>query len=234
MFDAILWDVDGTLLDFIASQRESLFTCFELFGFGKCTEEMHQRYSAINISLWEMLERGERTKAEILTERFRRFFAETGLPEEKAEDFNAEYEKRLPDTVRFFPHALETVEALKGKVIQCSVTNGTKYVQERKMNETPLGGLFDRLFISETVGAEKPDPRFFEAVFRALRDIPKERILIVGDSLTSDILGGLRAGIHTCWFNPDGKKGREEIRPEYEIRDLREVLTLAGYETDPV
>ena len=228
MFDVILWDVDGTLLDFIASQRDSLFQCFALFGFGKCTEEMHLRYSAINISLWEMLERGERTKAEILTERFRRFFAETGLPVDQAEAFNAEYEKRLPDTIRFFPHALETLEALKGKVIQCSVTNGTLSVQERKMNETPLGTLFDRLFISEAVGAEKPDPRFFEAVFGTLGGIPKDRILIVGDSLTSDILGGLRAGIHTCWYNPDAKKSREDIRPEYEIRDLAEVLTLAG------
>ena len=227
-FDAILWDVDGTLLDFIASQRDSLFQCFELFGFGKCTEEMHLRYSAINISLWEMLERGERTKAEILTERFCRFFEEIGLPVDQAEAFNAEYEKRLPDTIRFFPHALETLEALKGKVIQCSVTNGTQSVQERKMNETPLGTLFDYLFISEAVGAEKPDPRFFDVVFQTLGDIPKDRILIVGDSLTSDILGGLRAGIHTCWYNPDAKKGREEIRPEVEIRDLAEVLTLAG------
>ena len=228
MFDAILWDVDGTLLDFIASQRDSLFNCFELFGFGKCTEEMHLRYSTINISLWEMLERGERTKAQILTERFRRFFAEVGLPVDQAEAFNAEYEKRLPDTIRFFPHAIETLEALKGKVIQCSVTNGTKSVQERKMNETPLGNLFDRLFISEAVGAEKPDPRFFDIVFQTLGNIPKDRILIVGDSLTSDILGGLRAGIHTCWYNPDAKKGREDIRPEYEIRDLAEVLSLAG------
>lgn len=228
MFDVILWDVDGTLLDFIASQRDSLFNCFELFGFGKCTEEMHLRYSAINISLWEMLERGERTKAQILTERFRRFFAEVGLPVDQAEAFNAEYEKRLPDTIRFFPHAIETLEALKGKVIQCSVTNGTKSVQERKMNETPLGILFDRLFISEAVGAEKPDPRFFDIVFQTLGNIPKDRILIVGDSLTSDILGGLRAGIHTCWYNPDAKKGREDIRPEYEIRDLAEVLSLAG------
>lgn len=227
-FDAILWDVDGTLLDFIASQRDSLFQCFDLFGFGKCTEEMHLRYSAINISLWEMLERGERTKAEILTERFRRFFAEMGLPTDKAEAFNAEYEKRLPDTIRFFPHALETLAALKGKVIQCSVTNGTKSVQERKMNETPLGSLFDHLFISEAVGAEKPDPRFFEVVFGTLGDIPRDRILIVGDSLTSDILGGLRAGIHTCRYNPDAKKGRDDIRPEYEIRDLAEVLTLVG------
>ena len=228
MFEVILWDVDGTLLDFIASQRDSLFNCFELFGFGKCTEEMHLRYSAINISLWEMLERGERTKAQILTERFRRFFAEVGLPVDQAEAFNAEYEKRLPDTIRFFPHAIETLEALKGKVIQCSVTNGTKSVQERKMNETPLGILFDRLFISEAVGAEKPDPRFFDIVFQTLGNIPKDRILIVGDSLTSDILGGLRAGIHTCWYNPDAKKGREDIRPEYEIRDLAEVLSLAG------
>ena len=228
MFDAILWDVDGTLLDFIASQRDALFHCFESFGFGKCTEEMHLRYSAINISLWEMLERGERTKAQILTERFRRFFAEVGLPVDQAEAFNTEYEKRLPDTIRFFPHAIETLEALKGKVIQCSVTNGTKSVQERKMNETPLGNLFDRLFISEAVGAEKPDPRFFDIVFQTLGNIPKDRILIVGDSLTSDILGGLRAGIHTCWYNPDAKKGREDIRPEYEIRDLAEVLSLAG------
>lgn len=228
MFEVILWDVDGTLLDFIASQRDSLFNCFELFGFGKCTEEMHLRYSSINISLWEMLERGERTKAQILTERFRRFFAEVGLPVDQAEAFNAEYEKRLPDTIRFFPHAIETLEALKGKVIQCSVTNGTKSVQERKMNETPLGILFDRLFISEAVGAEKPDPRFFYIVFQTLGNIPKDRILIVGDSLTSDILGGLRAGIHTCWYNPDAKKGREDIRPEYEIRDLAEVLSLAG------
>lgn len=225
-FDVVLWDIDGTLLDFIASEKAALFRCFDLFGFGPCTDELHRQYSAINIRHWEMLERGEVTKAQILPGRFRCFFREVGLPEEKAEAFNAEYENRLSDTVRFCDQAQETLNALHGKVIQCAITNGTRHVQEKKLSRSGLDQILDHVFISDMIGVQKPDPAFFDAVLQALPSVPKERMLIVGDSLTGDILGGIRSAIPTCHYNPSLAPGRPGIRPDYEIHHLSEVIPL--------
>ena len=225
-FDVVLWDIDGTLLDFIASEKAALFRCFESFGFGMCTDELHRQYSAINIRHWEMLERGEMTKMQILSGRFRCFFEEAGLPVEKAEAFNAEYENRLSDTIRFCDQAQETLDTLRGKVIQCAITNGTRHVQEKKLHDSGLDQILDQVFISDVIGVQKPDPAFFDAVCQAFPSVPKERMLIIGDSLTSDILGGIRSGIPTCHYNPSSAPGRPAIRPDYEIHHLSEVIPL--------
>ena len=159
---AVLWDVDGTLLDFLAAERAAIKTCFSLFGLGECTDEMIAQYSAINVRWWQALERGEYTKPEILVGRFTEFFAARGIDPAVAPAFNAEYQVRLGDTIVFCPHALETVQALRGRVAQCAVTNGTKIAQDKKLARSGLDRLLDRIFISEVVGAEKPSAAFFD------------------------------------------------------------------------
>ena len=146
---AVLWDVDGTLLDFLAAERAAIKTCFSLFGLGECTDEMIAQYSAINVRWWQALERGEYTKPEILVGRFTEFFAARGIDPAVAPAFNAEYQVRLGDTIVFCPHALETVQALRGRVAQCAVTNGTKIAQDKKLARSGLDRLLDRIFISE-------------------------------------------------------------------------------------
>ena len=138
---AVLWDVDGTLLDFLAAEREAIKTCFSLFGLGECTDEMIAQYSAINVRWWQALERGEYTKPEILVGRFAEFFTARGIDTAVAPAFNAEYQLRLGDTIKFCPHALETVQALRGIAAQCAVTNGTKIAQDKKLERSGLDKL---------------------------------------------------------------------------------------------
>ncbi len=205
---AILWDIDGTLLDFRAAQAAGIRRCFELFGLGECSEAMLADYDGINEKYWKALERGEITKPEVLEGRFYEFFRKYGLPEEAVPAFNGEYQLRLGDTVVFRPHAVETLETCKALGLgQYAVTNGTRTAQERKLRSSGLSGLLDGVFISDEIGFEKPSPGFFAPVFARLGEgVGKEEILIVGDSLTSDMLGGINAGIRTCWLRPPGQE----------------------------
>jgi len=230
MIRAVLWDVDGTLLDFLTAERAAIRRCFEIFGLGECTDAMIEDYSAINVRWWERLERGEYTKPEILVGRFREFFARYGLDSAAAEPFNEEYQIRLGDTIVFFPGAEETLAALKGRVLQCAVTNGTRAAQQRKLSLSGLDKVFDHIFISDDLGVEKPSPAFFDRVFRRIGPIPPQEILIVGDSLTSDIKGGINAGIRTCWYNPWGRENTAALPIDYEIASLKEVPALLGAE----
>ena len=224
----ILWDIDGTLLDFLAAEKAAIRRCFELFNLGECSDAMLADYSAINLRYWEMLERGEMSKPRILVERFKTFFAKYDLNVGVAEAFNAEYQIRLGDTIAFYPTALETVRALKGVLSQYAVTNGTKTAQTRKLERSGLGKLLDGVFISDCIGAEKPSKAYFDAVFAAIGSPARDEVLIVGDSLTSDMRGGVDAGIKTCWFNPKLKPRPDNIRPDFEIDRLDKVLSLPG------
>ena len=164
--------------------------------------------------------------SQILTDRFREFLSKYGKDPGLAVEFDDAYENGLPDTIVFFDGAMETLQSLRGRVIQCAVTNGTKFVQERKLKNSGLDRLFDAVFISEDVGFEKPDRRYFDAVFAAIGDYAPGEVMIVGDSLTSDMPGGVNAGIVTCWFNPKGKTNDTDLPIDHEIRAIPEVLEI--------
>ncbi len=212
----ILWDIDGTILNFIEAEKAAIKMCFAQFQLGECSDEMIARYSVINKSYWERLELGEISKQEVLEGRFREFFRREGislegeirsngkdLPEgDLIRMFNVEYQKRLGDTICFHDDAYELIRRLKGRVKQYAVTNGTRMAQERKLERSGLGQLFDSVFISEDVGIEKPNKGFFDHVFRQIGDYEKDEIMIVGDSLSSDMKGGNNAGIICCWYHP--------------------------------
>lgn len=222
----VLWDIDGTLLDFHKAEAAAIRTLFEKYKLGICTDEMLANYSAINKVYWQRLERGEMTKPEILVGRFRDFFAEYGLNTNCAADFNADYQLALGDTVCFTPGALETVQALKGQVLQCAVTNGTAIAQHKKLAASGLDKLLDEIFISDEIGFEKPNITFFDAVWKKIGTFAPDEVLIVGDSLTGDMQGGNNAGIRTCWFNPAGAPLPQNVRIDYDIRCISEVNNL--------
>lgn len=222
----ILWDIDGTLLNFAEAEKAAIRTCFGMFGLGECTDEMLADYSEINRNYWKRLERGEISKKEVLEGRFREFFAKYNLDVSAAEKFNTQYQVSLGDTVVFYPNGLEVVQALKGKIPQYAVTNGTKIAQDKKLKNSDLIHILDGVFISEVVGVEKPGAGFFEKVFETIGEYDKSEVMIIGDSLTSDIQGGNNVDIVTCWFNPGGKKEETDLRIDYEIRNLDEVLKI--------
>ena len=223
MIKVILWDIDGTHLDFKAAEKVAIRQCFASHDMGECTDEMLGKYSAINKKYWEALERGELTKPEVLVGRFREFFAAEGLPVEKAESFNEEYQVRLGDTVVFCDNAFELVTKYKGQVKQYAVTNGTKVAQDKKLKNSGLDRLFDGIFISDVLGVEKPNIGFFDKVFEVIGHFEKDEVLIVGDSLTSDIRGGNNAEILTCWYNPGKMENTRDINVDFEIENQWEI-----------
>ena len=225
-FDILLWDVDGTLLDFIAAEKAAVQTLFREFGLGEGTDEMVERYSRINKEYWERLERGELSKPEILVRRFADFFASEGLDASKAPEFNEQYQVRLGDTVVFCDDSYELLSSLRGRVKQYAVSNGTVVAQTRKLRRSGFDRLLDGVFLSEALGYEKPATEFFDRVFAAIGEPDRERVLIVGDSLTSDIAGGNNAGIKTCWYNPKGEPNLTAAHADYEIRDLHGILDI--------
>lgn len=223
MIKVILWDVDGTLLDFEAAEKVAIRQCFASHDMGECTDEMLSRYIVINRKYWEALERGELTKPEVLVGRFREFFETEGLPVKHAESFNKEYQVRLGDTIVFCDNAFELLQKYKGQIKQYAVTNGTKVAQDRKLKNSKLDTLFDGIFISDVLGVEKPNKEFFDKVFEAIGNYEKDEVIIVGDSLTSDIKGGNNAGILTAWYNPKRIENAKNVNIDFQISNLWEI-----------
>lgn len=226
MIKTLLWDIDGTLLDFSKAEIYGIRKCFEIFGLGECTDEMLERYSAINRKYWEKLERGALTKPQVLRGRFEEFFRTEGISFDKIDDFNLEYQFRLGDKVFFCDNGLETVTALKGKVKQYAVTNGTYIAQQRKLTQSGLIDIFDDVFISDKIGFEKPSIEFFDAVQEKTGKFNKNEVMIIGDSLSSDMKGGNNADILCCWYNPHNSDNKNGVKIDFEIKNIAEILNI--------
>lgn len=220
MIKVILWDIDATLLDFLAAEKAAIRFCFEKFGLGECTDEMLKRYSVINRRYWEMLEKGEMSKAEILVNRFKEFFASEGIATDCEKAFNDTYQVALGDTICFRDNGYELVKKFKGQYKQYVVTNGTFIAQERKLKKSGIGELVEESFISDLIGYEKPAMEFFDHVFENIGHYEKDEVIIVGDSLTSDMQGGNNAGILCCWYNPNHMENTKNIKIDHEIDNL--------------
>ena len=221
-FEILLWDIDQTLLDFDKSQDYALKFSFHNFGMD-VDETIVSRYSAINDSDWKRMELGEVTKNELLTGRFETLFLEFGIKEIASKDFAQIYQKALGSVFYFKDNAFELCSKLKGKVRQYAVTNGVSATQRNKIHLTGLDQIFEYIFVSEEIGYPKPNLEFFTRCFAMIPDFQKEKTIIVGDSLSSDIKGGNNAGISCCWYNPNGKENHTNLKIDFEIRNLWEV-----------
>ncbi len=230
MIRILLWDIDGTLLDFKAAERAAIKSLFDEFSLGTCSDEMVRRYSEINDGFWRRLERHEVTRQQVLVGRFEQFFAEIGVDSVLASEFNQKYQLRLGDTIVYRDDSFSIIKTLCGRVKQYAVSNGTVVAQSKKLRLSGLGALMDGVFLSEKIGVEKPSPLFFDTVFKAIRPPERSEVMIVGDSLTSDMQGGVNAGILTCWYNPEHKPAPAGLRIDHTISDLHEILSLVETE----
>ena len=226
MFKIILWDIDNTLLDFNAAEAYSLKRRFEEFSLGECSDDAVARYNKINIKYWEMLEKGEMAKSEILEARFKEFFSTENIAFNRVKEFNEAYENGIADKIFFNENGFEIVESLKGKYLQYAVTNGSYSVQSVRLEKSGFERLFDGVFISDSVGYEKPSKEFFSYVLSHIPPVDRSEVLIVGDSLTSDMLGGYNAGIKCCWYNPQKNVNSKGIKIDYEILRLGEIFDV--------
>ena len=224
MYEFLFLDLDDTILDFQKAEHIALSKTLKGFGLAP-TPDVLKRYNQINKAHWEALERKEMTRDEVLLGRFQMLFAEFQLdvdPEKVART----YEHNLGIGHYFLPGAEEAVERLSKKYKLYLASNGTASVQKGRMTSANLYRFFEKVFVSQEIGANKPSLEYFERCFAQIPDFDKSRAIIVGDSLTSDILGGQNAGIATCWVNPHHKQGRVDIRVDYEIEALSQLEAL--------
>ena len=225
MLEFLLLDLDDTVLDFRATEHQSITRLLRTVGV-EPTEEIIQRYRSINWAHWRALERGEITRDQI-SNRFDVLFDELGMGVSTRE-CEVLYRQFLSEGSDVLPGAAEALATLSGKYRIFAATNSTVAVQTGRLGRTGLRKYFEQLFISEELGAYKPDPEFFSRAFARIEGFDPARALMVGDSLTSDIRGGSNAGIATCWINPSARPHPEHICPDYTIPSLADLPLLLG------
>ena len=221
---AVLLDLDDTILDFHRAEAAALSRTLRELGL-EPREEILRRYSAINRRQWELLEEGKQTREETLTRRFEILFAEYGITASGPEARDR-YEDHLSVGHFFMPGAEELLEALFGRYELYIVSNGTPKVQAGRIASAGIARYFEKIFVSEELGAVKPSAEFFARSVGRIPGFDRDRALLVGDSLSSDIRGALNAGIRSCWFNPHGAPPRADIPADFEIRTLAELPPL--------
>jgi len=224
MYAWLFFDADRTLLDYDKAERKALEAALAEEGI-KTSAEHVDVYRAVNEALWKRFELGEVTQDTVRVERFRRFAERFRLTFDPAV-FSDRYVKQLSKRADLLEDAEAVVRALHGEVGLLLLTNGMPEVQRSRLANSPLHSLFQHIVISEEVGAAKPDRRIFDFAMQAAGNPSTSQVLMVGDSLSSDIEGAVRYGIDSCWFNPSGKRNGTSFRPTYEINTLRELIPL--------
>lgn len=224
MLKFVFLDLDETIFDFPLAERNAIFEALSKTGITP-TDEIAELYSKINRSLWDRLERGTVSRERLKTERFEVLFSEIGV-KASATDMQKAYEKALGGYHYFINGAEEVLSELAERYELYAVTNGLFSVQSRRIKDAKLDRFFKGYFISEEIGASKPEKTFFDKAFSSIKDFDPSYSVIIGDSIQSDILGGKNAGILTCHYNPKQKENLTGIIPDYEIKALCELPAL--------
>lgn len=223
-YDIILFDIDDTLFDFTKSEQEAFNRVFEKYNLFNNLKLYEKSYQEISKVLWRDLENGIISLAELGSERFRRLFLEHEL-EIDAVVFNQDYLGFLGEQTHLVQGAEKVISELSNKRLAI-ITNGYTDVQTSRTNNSPLKDTFEHIIISESTGFQKPQTGIFDYAFDKLQITDKSNVLMVGDSLTSDIQGGINYGIDTCWFNPKHKENNTSLKPTYEINKLESLLEI--------
>ena len=223
MIEFLFLDLDDTILDFHKAERLALSKTIRDFGV-EPTDEVLNRYHAINVWHWQQLELGKMTREEVLVKRFDALFAELGMEIDGAACAKC-YERNLSIGHYFLPGAEEAVMALHKKYRLFLASNGTASVQKARMTSANLYRWFEKVFVSQEIGYNKPSKEYFDACFAQIPGFDPSKAMMVGDSLTSDIRGGIHAGMKTVWGNPNHLPCGD-IQPDYEIAALSQLEGL--------
>ena len=224
MITTLFFDIDGTIMDFKAAEHAAFCRSMEEHGISN-GEERYPRYTVYNRGLWEALERGELTRDELLEHRYARFFAMEQIScDPKA--FEASFRTNLNNVHILIEGAWEILEYLSEKYPMYVVTNGIASTQHKRISDAKIDRFFQKLFISEEIGCAKPDPKFFAYALEQAGNPAPENVLIIGDSLTSDMQGGYNAGLKTCWYHSEATASRPSFPIDYEITDLAELRRI--------
>ena len=223
-YTTLLFDADATLMDFHRSETEAVRECLEFFSLPN-DDSVIAKYSEINSGYWKMLERGEIEKEKLYPARWQSLIDHYGFNcETKA--ISDKYIECLATKSYMIDGALELCQRLHGKFKMYIVTNGQKYIQKNRLFPSPLFKYFDGCFISEDIGHEKPSVKYFEKVIEQIPQYYHDKTIIIGDSLTSDIQGGINIGIDTCWYNPSGKEKPCNMDITYVVKNFEEISNI--------
>ncbi|TQR17700.1 YjjG family noncanonical pyrimidine nucleotidase [Psychrobacillus vulpis] len=227
-YDVLLFDLDDTLFDFGITEKNALHHLFVEYGLPNGVSDYLISYKAISKVLWNDLEHGRTSLAELKVERFKRLFLEQALDLD-AEVIGQKYLENLGKEVQLMDGVEEMIANLSGCRFAI-LTNGFKEVQHARIGGSSLKDVFEAIITSEETGYQKPQSEIFEYTLDKLQILDKSRVLMIGDSLSSDIQGGNNFGIDTCWFNPHMKKNDTVIQPTYEIQTWSEFLDIVKKE----
>lgn len=217
--ETVLLDLDGTVLDFLKGQHTALKSACESNGV-IFTEELYEDFSATNIKYWKLFEKGEITKESLVYERFYDLFGRRNIKADVV-IFEGVYQANLGEQHFFIDGALDGVKYLNKKYKIFVASNGVARTQLNRLKKSGLSQYVDKVFISEDIGYPKPQKEYFDV---ALKDVDRDKTVIIGDSMTSDIKGGINAKIKTLWFNPGMDKKLYE--PSAEARSWEEIKSL--------
>jgi 2-haloacid dehalogenase len=225
-YDWLLFDADGTLFDYDKAEAVSLEKAFRQTGHN-FDPDYSQVYRRINGQMWLDFEQGSISQGRLRIKRFELLFDSLDIKTDP-EVFSKKYLENLADSAYLLEDAEEVVIRLAEKTCLMLITNGLKDVQRARWGKSTIKRYFSDILISEEIGAAKPDKKIFEEAFIRMNNPGKEKVLMVGDSLTSDIKGGHDYGIDTCWFNPLEKSSEMDLEIRFEIKNLRELLSIVN------
>lgn len=220
----LLFDADDTLLDFKAAEETALKNVLKNNGLPN-DDETVETYSKINLKYWKAFEKGEIERDQIFPLRFGEFLGVMGSDLDPME-VNSQYFEALRQVHTMLPDADELVDYLVGKYKLYIITNGVAKTQHLRLKESGLKDKFDGVFISEELECQKPSIEYFTKVLNAIGNPDKKECLVLGDSISGDILGGKNIGIDTVWVNVRDLKNYTDIKPDYTVTSLKELKEM--------
>ena len=230
VYHCVLFDLDGTLLDFSAAEHGALMETLEHFDF-PATEQTEQIYRSINDALWAALERGEIRQEKLVVRRFEKLQEELGIKQDPVQ-MNAYYLARLTQRADVFPEVENVLKELAEVATLVIVSNGVENVQLGRLERAGILPYFDGVFISGKVGASKPSRKIFDVALNSLGIENRKKVLMVGDSLRADVSGGAAAGLDTCWCNFKDAPMPEKEKPTYTITNLEQLFEIVMEEEE--
>lgn len=223
-YQTLLFDADNTLWDFDLSEKFALFRVLAEENI-EYAPEMLETWHAVNKLCWHQLEQGLLSAEDLRWVRWERFFEQL----QKAGNYKqlgARYSMHLGTTDFMIPGAKLLLDKISVQRSLIMVTNGLQEVQRKRLQNTNIEHYFDAIVISDEIGVSKPQAAFFDHVFSLIANPVKSKILMIGDSLGSDILGGNNYGLDTCWYNPKKKEANSGVVPKYEIKELEDLWAI--------
>ncbi len=220
-YTTLLFDLDDTLMDFGRAEENAINKLFQKYGI-PATDENRQLYIDMNKAKWAALERGEITRKELFTTRFSEFFSSLGIVADGIRA-NDEYIGFLSEGSFIIDGALEVCKRLSEKYTLYIITNGAERAQRGRLTDSPLLQYFKGVFVSEKIGCDKPKKEFFDYVFAHINETDKSKVLVIGDSLYSDIAGAVNYGLDSCWLNKGEKSDSEAT---YQIKRLEDLYNF--------